>query len=226
LNVKPPRANNGQQPQRIELPEGSHRGGLLGMSAILAVSSYPHRTSPVLRGKWMLEAMLGTPPPPPPPDVPALEEAKSATSHSLRERLAQHRANPVCASCHSRIDPFGFALENYDAIGKWRTEDAGIPIDARGELPDGKVFEGPDELKAVLLENKKLFLRNLTNKVLGYALGRGLTLQDACVVDNIVAEVERSNYSAHALINAVIFSMPFRYQSGLAKQPAQKEKKL
>jgi hypothetical protein len=219
LNVKPPRANNGQQPQRIELPEGSHRGGLLGMSAILAVSSYPHRTSPVLRGKWMLEALLGTPPPPPPPDVPSLEEVKSTTPQSLRERLAQHRANPVCANCHSRIDPLGFALENYDAIGQWRTEDAGKPIDARGELPDGKVFEGPDQLKAVLLENKKLFIRNLTNKVLGYALGRGLTLRDGCVVDNIVAEVERSDYSAHALIDAVVFSMPFRYQS------AQKEQK-
>ncbi len=237
LNVKPPRANNGQQPQRIELPEGSHRGGLLGMSAILAISSYPHRTSPVLRGKWMLEAMLGTPPPPPPPDVPALEEVKSTTSQSLRERLAQHRANPVCASCHSRIDPLGFALENYDAIGKWRTEEGGKPIDARGELPDGKVFDGPDELKAVLLENKKQFIRNLTNKVLGYALGRGLTLQDACVVENIVAEVERNDYGAHALIDAVVFSMPFRYQSGTApqslsmrpkqnSQPAQKEKKL
>ena len=229
LNVKPPRANNGQQPQRIDLPEGSHRGGLLGMSAILAVSSYPHRTSPVLRGKWMLEAMLGTPPPPPPADVPALEEGHSAASLTLRERLAQHRANPVCASCHSRIDPLGFALENYDAIGAWRTEDAGKPIDARGELPDGKVFEGPDQLKAVLLENKKQFIRNLTNKVLGYALGRGLTLQDACVVENIVSEVERSDYSAHALINAVVFSMPFRYQSGMAKQisqAAQKEKKL
>jgi hypothetical protein len=236
LNVKPPRPNNGQQPQRIELPEGSHRGGLLGMSAILAVSSYPHRTSPVLRGKWMLDAMLGTPPPPPPPDVPALEEVKGVASHSLRERLAQHRANPVCASCHSRIDPLGFALENYDAIGKWRTEDAGKPIDARGELPNGKAFDGPDQLKAALLENKTQFIRNLTNKVLGYALGRGLTLQDACVVDNIVAEVERSDYSAHALINAVVFSMPFRYQSGMApqsitsrpkqnSQPAQKEHK-
>ena len=177
----------------------------------------------------MLEAMLGTPPPPPPADVPPLEEGSSAATHSLRERLAQHRANSVCASCHSRIDPLGFALENYDAIGAWRTEDAGKPIDARGELPDGKVFEGPDELKAVLLENKKLFLRNLTNKVLGYALGRGLTFQDACVVESIVSEVERSDYSAHALINAVVFSMPFRYQSGAARQisqAAQKEKKL
>jgi hypothetical protein len=219
LNLKPARANNGQQPQRVELPEGTHRGGLLGMSAILAVSSYPHRTSPVLRGKWMLDAMLGTPPPPPPADAPALEEGKSVESHNLRERLAQHRANAVCASCHSRIDPLGFALENYDAIGKWRTEDAGKPIDARGELPDGTAFDGPDQLKAVLLEKKGLFMRNLTSKVLGYAVGRGLTLQDSCVMDDIVAQVERSDYSAHALIDAVVFSMPFRYQA------AQKEPK-
>jgi hypothetical protein len=216
LNVKPARPNNQQQPQRIELPEGSHRGGLLGMAAVLAVSSHPHRTSPVLRGKWMLDALLGTPPPPPPPNVPALEEGPAATAHSLRERLAQHRANPACASCHSRIDPLGFALENYDVIGRWRTEEGGLPIDARGELPGGKVFDGPDQLKAVLLEKKGLFIRNLTNKVLGYALGRGLTLQDSCTVDNIVAELERNDYSAHTLINAVVLSMPFRYQAGMA----------
>ena len=130
--MKPARPNNQEQPQRIELPEGSHRGGLLGMAAMLAVSSHPHRTSPVLRGKWLLDAILGTPPPPPPPDVPALEESKrSGAYHTLRERLAQHRANPACASCHSRIDPLGFALENYDVIGRWRTEEAGKPIDAQ-----------------------------------------------------------------------------------------------
>jgi hypothetical protein len=233
LNVKPARPNNQQQPQRIELPEGSHRGGLLGMAAVLAVSSHPHRTSPVLRGKWMLEAILGTPPPPAPPNVPALEEGKGATAHTLRERLAQHRANPACASCHSRIDPLGFALENYDVIGRWRTEEGGVPIDAKGELPDGKVFDGPDQLKAVLLEKKDLFIRNLTNKVLGYALGRGLTLQDSCTVDNIVAEVEKNDYSAHTLINAVVLSMPFRYQAGalphavssLSKQKSQSAQK-
>ena len=211
--ITPARPNNQAQPQRLELPEGTNRGGLLGMAAVLAVSSHPHRTSPVLRGKWLLEAMLGTPPPPPPPNVPALEETKGATANTLREKLAQHRANPVCASCHSRIDPLGFALENYDVIGRWRTEDGGQPIDAKGELPDGRTIEGPAELKAVLLEKKDLFTRNLTNKILGYALGRGLTLQDACTVNNIVAEVERSDYSAHTLINAVVLSMPFRYQA-------------
>ncbi|MEJ7608980.1 MAG: DUF1592 domain-containing protein [Bryobacteraceae bacterium] len=217
LNVVPPRADKGQQPQRIELPEGSNRGGLLGMAAVLAVSSHPHRTSPVLRGKWMLEAILGTPPPPPPPNVPTLEEPKGVAAHSLRERLAQHRANAVCASCHSRIDPLGFAEENYDVLGRWRTEEAGKPIDSKGELPDGSKFEGPAELKAVLLEKKDLVLRNLTNKMLGYALGRGLTLQDSCTVDSIVAEVERGGYSSHALINAVVMSTPFRYQVSSSK---------
>ena len=225
LNVKPPRPEVGQQPQRIELPEASNRGGILGMAAILAVTSHPHRTSPVLRGKWMLEAMLGTPPPPPPADVPTLEEGKSVATHSLRERLAQHRANPVCAGCHSRIDPLGFALENYDVMGRWRTEEAGQPIDNSGELPDGSKFKGPDELKAVLMKKKGLVLRNLTNKMLGYALGRGLTLQDSCTVDRIVAEVEKSGYSSHALINAVVMSIPFRMQaaSGLSSGKAQKE---
>ena len=219
-NVKPARPNNQEQPQRIELPEGSHRGGLLGMSAVLAISSHPHRTSPVLRGKWLLETILGTPPPPPPPNVPKLEEAKAGgrSRRTLRERLAQHRANPACASCHSRIDPLGFALENYDVLGRWRTEDAGKPIDAKGELPDGTTFEGPDQLKAALMRKKDLFVRNFVNKMLGYALGRGLTLQDSCTVDSIVAEVERNNYSAQALINAVVMSVPFRYQAAPAQQ--------
>lgn len=231
LNVKPPRPEAGQQPQRIELPYGSNRGGLLGMAAILAVSSYPHRTSPVLRGKWMLEAILGTPPPPPPPDVPQLEETKGAAVHTLRERLAQHRANPVCASCHSRIDPLGFALENYDVLGRWRTEDAGQAIDAKGELPDGSVFEGPEQLKAVFLNKRDVFVRNLTSKILGYALGRGLTLQDSCTVDQIMAEVKQNDYSAQSLINAVVMSAPFRYQAGLTHRqtktaPVKEQKKL
>jgi hypothetical protein len=119
----------------------------------------------------------------------------------------------VCASCHSRIDPLGFALENYDALGRWRTEDGGKPVDARATLPDGTTFEGPDQLKAVLLAQKKLFVRNLANKMLGYALGRGLTLKDSCVVDTIVSEVENQNYSAASLVNAVVMSVPFRYQA-------------
>jgi mono/diheme cytochrome c family protein len=214
LDVKQPKNS---QPARIDLPPNSNRGGLLGMSAVLAVSSHPQRTSPVLRGKWLLEAILGTPPPPPPPNVPPLEEGAAVASQTVRERLAQHRANPVCATCHARIDPMGFALENYDVMGRWRSEEAGKPIDAKGQLPDGTSFDGPAELKAVLLARKDVFLRNLTNKLLGYALGRGLTLQDSCTVDSIVAEVKRNDYRADALMNAIVLSIPFRFQAGTTR---------
>ncbi len=201
-------------PQRFQLPEGSDRGGVLGMSAILAVSSHPHRTSPVLRGKWLLDALLGTPPPPPPPDVPELKTEQGATPKTLREMLTQHRENPVCASCHSRIDPLGFALENYDVLGRWRTTDAGQPIDAQGEMPDGTSFDGPKDLKRALMDRKDLLIRHLTSKMLGYALGRGLTVQDSCTVDEIVTQLEKENYGGQTLIRAIVFSMPFRYQAG------------
>jgi hypothetical protein len=208
-----------KQPQWVELTEGKHLGGLLGMPAVLAVSSYPYRTSPVLRGAWILDSILGTPPPPPPPDVPALEDHKQpASAKSMRERLTQHRANPACASCHSRIDPLGFALENYDVLGKWRAEDAGAPVDASGELADGTTFHGPVELKQALLRQKDLFIRNLTGKMLGYALGRGLTLRDSCAVDEIVARLQENNYSVQTLIESIVLSVPFRYQA--AQPPA------
>ena len=196
----------------VELPEGSDRGGLLGMPGVLTLSSYPNRTSPVLRGAWVLDTILGTPPPPPPPGVPPLAKEHAERPETVRERLTQHRANPACASCHQRMDPIGFALENYDAMGFWRTEDAGKPIDATGELPDGRTFQGPLELKAVLLDRKDLFIRNLTSKLLGYALGRGLTLRDSCVVDSIVEQVKANGYSAQSLIEGIVFSVPFQYQ--------------
>ncbi len=204
-----------KQPRWMELPPNSNRGGILGMPAIMAVSSYPYRTSPVLRGAWILDAMLGTPPPPPPPNVPALEEAKAgAANRTMRQRLADHRANAVCASCHSRMDGLGFALENYDVIGRWRTEDAGQPIDNSGDL--GPVhFKGSGELRKVLLDRKDLFVRNLTNKMLGFALGRGLTLEDSCTVDAIVEEVRNNGYRAQALVEAIVLSVPFRYQAPL-----------
>ena len=200
----------GQQPKRVELPEDSHRGGLMGMAAVLAVSSYPQRTSPVLRGKWILEAILGTPPPPPPPNVPELMEHAGATPQSLRERLTLHRANPACASCHNRIDPLGFALENYDPLGRWRSEEGGKPVDDTGELPDGTRFAGPEELKAVLLARKEVFLRNLTSKMLGYALGRGLRLEDSCTVDRIVEKLGESDYKAQTLVREIVLSDAFR----------------
>ena len=203
---------DGQQPQIVDLPEGTTRGGLLGMPAVLAVSSYPYRTSPVLRGAWILESILGTPPPPPPADVPALEKQATAEPKTVREMLTQHRSNAVCASCHNRIDPMGFALENYDFIGRWRDQDAGKPIDNRGELLDGTVVAGPQSLKAALLERKDLFVRNLTAKMLGYALGRGLTPQDSCAVDRIVAELKENDYRAQKLVELVVNSAPFQYQ--------------
>ena len=203
------------QPRRVELPADSHRGGLLGMAAVLAVSSYPHRTSPVLRGKWVLETLLGDPPPPPPPNVPELDETRDANNvRTLRERLEQHRQNPTCATCHDRIDPLGFGLENYDVLGRWRTEDAGQPIDSRGELPDGTQFEGPEQLKQVLLARKDQFARNLTAKMLGYALGRGLTHEDYCTVEEIVKQLTENEYSSHTLILGIVRSVPFRYKPG------------
>jgi hypothetical protein len=204
-----------QQPKRAELPADSHRGGILTMAAVLAVSSYPNRTSPVLRGKWILETILGTPPPPPPPAVPALKEnSAEAAPRTVRERLEEHRKDPVCASCHQTIDPLGFALENYDVLGRWRTEEDGKAIDSRGEMPDGARFEGADGLKKLLVERKTAFLRHFASKMLGYALGRGLTLSDSCTVDRIVAQLEAEQYKSQALIRAIVLSVPFRYQTG------------
>jgi hypothetical protein len=203
-----------KDPRWMELPPDSNRGGLLGMPAVLAVSSYPYRTSPVLRGAWVLDSILGTPPPPPPPNVPALEQTKRAKPSTVRELLTQHRENPVCASCHARIDPLGFALENYDSIGRWRDNQGGTDLDSSAELMDGTSFHGPDGLRAELLERKDLFIRNLTRKMLGYALGRGLTLRDSCTVDEIVAKVKQNDYSALTLIEEVALSTPFLYQQG------------
>jgi len=204
-----------QQPKHADLPTDSHRGGILTMAAVLAVSSYPQRTSPVLRGKWILETVLGTPPPPPPATVPALkEEHEGDAPQALRERLEEHRRDPVCASCHNRIDPLGFALENFDVLGRWRGNDNGKAIDNRGELPDGTKIDGPDQLKQVLLERKQVFLRHLTSKMLGYALGRGLTASDSCTVDQILGQLEKEQYRTQALIRGIVLSMPFRDQAG------------
>jgi len=203
-----------EQPKRVELKESDRRGGLLGMGAVLAVSSLPHRTSPVLRGKWILDTMLGTPPPPPPPDVPVLEDAtdRSGKFKSLRVQLETHRSNPTCASCHNTMDPLGFGLENYDVLGSWRTEEGGVPIDASGSLPDGKTFDGPKELKQMLLDRKDQFVRNLARKMLGYALGRSLTAEDYCVIDSIVEKLAMEEYRTQTLIIEIVKSVPFRYK--------------
>ena len=204
-----------EQPKKVELESKHHRGGLLGMSAVLAVSSLPHRTSPVLRGKWILETMLGTPPPPPPPNVPGLDESEEAAAPaSLREQLELHRSNPTCASCHDSMDPLGFGLENYDVLGRWRTVVSGKPIDASGQLPSGDQFGGPEELKQLLMDRKEQFVRNLTRKMLGYALARGLTNEDDCVVESITRKLSEDDYKAQTLIFEIVNSVPFRYKQG------------
>jgi hypothetical protein len=158
---------------------------------------------------------LGTPPPAPPASVPALEEAhEGALAKTMRERLEQHRRDPACATCHASIDPLGFSLENYDVLGRWRTKDAGAPVDTKGELPDGTKFDGPDELKAMLLSRKDVFIRNVTSKLLGYALGRGLRLEDSCTVDQIVSRLKENDYKAQTLVMEIVLSTPFRYQAG------------
>ena len=210
LDLPMKKKQDSKNPNWMELPEGTGRGGLLGMPAMAAVASHPHRTSPVLRGAWILDAILGTPPPPPPPDVPELEQAsEGGPPKSLREMLAQHSSEPTCANCHARIDPFGFALENYDVLGRWRDEEGGVPVDASAQLLDGTRLAGPEDLKKALLDRKRQFLRNLTRRMLGYALGRGLTSGDACAVETIVRDVERQQYSAWALLRGIVTSEPF-----------------
>ncbi len=203
------------QMEYAELPADSRRGGVLTMAAVLAVSSYPQRTSPVLRGKWILEKLFETSPPPPPPDAPQLSEDKADIANkTLRERLEIHRQNATCAACHSRMDPLGFGLENYDAIGRWRSEEAGRPVDARGTLPNGQSFSGPQELKQILLARKADFVRMLTRQLLSYAIGRGLVDSDYIAVERIVARLEANDYKTHELILGIVESVPFQYKPG------------
>src|SRR5262249_3421433 len=175
--------------RRVELT-GKERGGLFTQASILTVTSNPTRTSPVKRGKWILENILGAPPPPPLPGVPQLSESREAVlSQTLRQRMEQHRVNPNCASCHARMDPLGFALENYDAIGARRERDGTFPIDSTGVLPDGQSFAGPGELKKILLGRKDEFCRCLTEKTLTYAVGRGMEYDGKCALDRIAGSV-------------------------------------
>ena len=190
--------------------DDSPRGGLLGQGSILTATSYPNRTSPTLRGKWVLDNLLGAPPPPPPPDVPDLEESDAISPRSVRERLEAHRANPVCASCHSRMDPFGLALESFDAIGGLRTHDVGELIDASARLPDGSSFEGPDGVREYLLGNGERFVATLTKKLLIYALGRGLEDYDPPAVRRIVRAAAAEDYSWSSLVIGIVESVPFQ----------------
>lgn len=190
------------------------RGGILGQASVLTVSSYPNRTSPVIRGKYVLTHILGTPPPPPPPDVPSLDEAAVGATGSMRQQLEAHRANPTCASCHSRMDPLGFGLENYDAIGRWRTADGTFPVDAKGTLPNGQTFSGPEEMRSILESQLPDFSRTLTEKMLTYALGRGLRSYDRPAVTAINTELREDGYRFQTLIEEIVRSLPFQSRRG------------
>jgi Protein of unknown function (DUF1592)/Protein of unknown function (DUF1588)/Protein of unknown function (DUF1585)/Protein of unknown function (DUF1595) len=203
---------DGEAFQRVTL-DGEQRGGVLTQGAILTVSSYPTRTSPPVRGKWVLENLLGTPPPPPPDDVPSLNESNLGTEVSMRERLEQHRKDPSCSPCHNLMDPLGFGLENYDAVGAWRTHDGKFPIETAGTLPGGQSFTGSKGLKEILKGKSDAFVHNVTEKLLTYSLGRGLERFDRPTVNAISREVASSNYKFSALVMEVVKSKPFQMQS-------------
>jgi hypothetical protein len=204
---------NGEEFQRVAL-DGEQRSGILTQASILTLSSYATRTSPVLRGKWVLETLLGSPPPAPPADVPALEESGLGSNASMRQKLEQHRANPSCAVCHSQMDPIGFGLENFDAAGGWRLQDGNFPVDSFGVLPNGRSFHGSKELKEILRNQTDLFTRNLTEKLLTYALGRGLEPSDRRTIDEISRAVAAKHHRFSALLLEIASSRPFQMQRG------------
>ncbi len=190
-----------------------NRGGVLGMAAVLTATSHPLRTSPVLRGKWVLEQLLGEGVPPPPPGVEAIpEDDIQPDGLTLRARMEAHRERAECASCHARMDPIGFGLENFDPIGRWRNEQAGQPVDAQGVLPSGETFSGPKELKSILMKRKDDVARNLSRKMLGYALGRSLTQYDDCIVTDCVEALQQNDYRISHLFTQIVLSYPFRHR--------------
>jgi cytochrome c553 len=198
----------GEKFQRIEV-DGEQRSGIITQGSVLVTSSYATRTSPVLRGRWVLDTLLGTPPPPPPPDIPPLEEKDLGTAASLRVRLEQHRANPRCAVCHDRMDAIGFALENYDAAGAWRAKDGNFDIDANGNLPDGRLVKGANGLKKILRDDSQVFAKNFAEKLMTFALGRGLEKSDAPAVAHILADTKPQDYRFAALVSSIVKSRPF-----------------
>lgn len=195
--------------RRVNFTDGV-RGGLLGQASILAVTSYPNRTSVTVRGRWLLASLLGAPPPPPPPNVPSLKDpGQDGQPRSLRQRMEVHRQNPACASCHQRMDPLGFALENFDALGKWRTESDGAPIDATGSLPDGTQFEGIAGLRKLMASHKEDFVRTFAEKLLAYAIGRGIELSDMPAIRKIARDAAQEDNRWSAVIWGIVTSPPF-----------------
>ncbi|HJT86998.1 MAG TPA: DUF1588 domain-containing protein, partial [Bryobacteraceae bacterium] len=209
----------GSRFRRVAITNDARRG-LLGQGSILALTSHAERTSPVVRGKWILENILGIAVPPPPPDVPPLKEAAAGQKpRSMREQMIEHRANAVCASCHKIMDPIGFALENFDAVGAWRATEAGAPIDASGVLADGTKVNGVVSLRQALLSRPEVFINTLTEKLLTYALGRGLDYRDMPAVRAIVRNAAKDNYRFSSLILGVAESIPFRMRNAAPAAP-------
>jgi hypothetical protein len=198
--------------RRVELGGDNPRSGLLGQASVLTVTSYSTRTSPVLRGKYVLDNLLASPPPPPPPDVPALktEDEERGAPLTMRAAMERHRANPVCASCHAKMDPIGFALEHFDAVGRWRDDDGGQPIDPKSELADGRVIDGLEGVKSLLLDRPELFVAALTEKLMMYALGRNVQYYDAPAVRAVVRAAADENYDFESLVLGIVESVPFQ----------------
>jgi hypothetical protein len=204
----------GNEFRKVDLAGNPQRGGVLSQAGVLTVSSYPTRTSPVIRGKYVLQNILGTPPPPPPPDVPVLDEEAVGKVLSMREQLEKHRADATCASCHSKMDPLGFGLENYDAIGRWRDQDGNFPVDASGTLPNGRTFATPAEMRRILTSQLPQFSRTLIEKVMTYALGRGIQPFDSRTVDNMNERLAEDGYRFQTLIRLVVASPAFQSRRG------------
>jgi hypothetical protein len=208
----------GDQFRRVAVTDEA-RKGLLGQGSILTVTSHADRTSPVVRGKWILDTLLGSPPPLPPMNVPPLKErAALARPMTMRERMEQHRANPVCASCHKVMDPIGFALENFDAVGAWRDRDGRAPIDASGLFIDGSRIDGPVALRQAVLRHPENFVTTLTEKLLVYALGRGIDYRDMPTVRAIVRDASRQNYRFSSLVFGIVRSAPFQKRMAVAPE--------
>jgi hypothetical protein len=208
----------GPEFRRVDL-SGAHRGGVLTQASVLTTSSYATRTSVVLRGKWVLDNLLNAPVPPPPAGLAVIDEAAVGSKASLRQQMEQHRTNTTCAACHARMDPLGFGLENFDAIGRWREKDGSFPVDASGTLPDGRSFNGPDQLKVILTANRDAFAQGLTEKLMIYALGRGLEPADRPAIRAIARQVSQNGYRISSVLLGIVNSVPFQQRKGDRSTP-------
>ena len=205
--------------------DGVQRGGVLGLGGVHMVTSFPQRTSPVLRGAWVIETLLGTPVPSPPDNVPTLKKKKKKEKLTIRQIFEKHRENDACSACHNLIDPIGFGLENYDLLGRWRTHEDGVKVDASGVMPSGEKFDGPVELRKIILGQKDAFARHFVAKVLGFALGRSLLDEDEGTIERMVGMLKENNYSSQYLISSIVMSTPFQNRQMVEHKPVKKAKK-